>query len=175
MFCYVPGGSTRPIFGYWWAAQGLKPLPCLGQKIPKINTLFTAIPSILLPCLGQWSKSTPSCFKVVYWQLEKNKHCFCLIGVQTKLIQQIKSIVQAIPFRENHTKLYSLLVFSTGRWRPYTVRSLTLSNGTPMYSPCGGGGSPGTWCLFYSKLSKVCCVKPKSPVSFSWLVTARET
>ena len=112
------GRSTRPIFGYWWAAQGLKPWPCLGQKIPKINTLFTAIPSILLPCLGQWSKSTPSCFKAVHCGNCKRtnsgySHCFCLIGVQAKFIQQIKSIVHAIPFRENHTKLYSLSVFST--------------------------------------------------------------
>ena len=35
-------------------------------------------------------------------------HCFCLLGVQTKFIQQIKSIMQVIPFRQTHTKLYTL-------------------------------------------------------------------
>ena len=30
-------------------------------------------------------------------------HCFCLLGVQTKFIQQIKSIMQIIPFRQTHT------------------------------------------------------------------------
>ena len=47
------GGSTRHIFGYRWAADALKPWPCLGQKIPKIHALFRSTPSILLPCLGR--------------------------------------------------------------------------------------------------------------------------
>ena len=47
------GGSTRKIFGYRWAADALKPWPCLGQKIPKIHALFRSTPSILLPCLGR--------------------------------------------------------------------------------------------------------------------------
>ena len=47
------GGSTRQIFGYRWAADALKPWPCLGQKIPKIHALFRSTPSILLPCLGR--------------------------------------------------------------------------------------------------------------------------
>ena len=34
--------------------------------------------------------------------------CFCLLGVQTKFIQQIKSIMQVIPFRQTHTKLYTM-------------------------------------------------------------------
>ena len=34
------GGGTWPIFGYGWAAEGLKPWPCLGQKNPKIHALF---------------------------------------------------------------------------------------------------------------------------------------
>ena len=46
-------GGTRQISGYRWAAEGLKPWPCLGQKIPKIHTLFRTTPSILVPCLGQ--------------------------------------------------------------------------------------------------------------------------
>ena len=47
------GGCTRPIFGYGWATEGLKPWPCLGQKIPKIHTLFRKTSSILVPSLGQ--------------------------------------------------------------------------------------------------------------------------
>ena len=47
------GGSTRKIFGYRWAADALKPWPCLGQKVPKIHALFRSTPSILLPCLGR--------------------------------------------------------------------------------------------------------------------------
>ena len=47
------GGSTRQIFGYRWAADALKPWPCLGQKIPKIHALFRSTDSILLPCLGR--------------------------------------------------------------------------------------------------------------------------
>ena len=31
---------TWPIFGYWWAAEDLKPWLCFGQKNPKIYTLF---------------------------------------------------------------------------------------------------------------------------------------
>jgi len=34
------GGGTQPKFGYRGTAEGLKPWPCLGQKIPKIHTLF---------------------------------------------------------------------------------------------------------------------------------------
>ena len=43
------GGGTRPIFGCRWATEGLKPWPCLGQKSPKIDTLFRTTASILLP------------------------------------------------------------------------------------------------------------------------------
>ena len=32
-------GSSRPIFGFRWADEGLKPWPCLGQKNPKMQTL----------------------------------------------------------------------------------------------------------------------------------------
>ena len=31
---------TWPIFGYWWAAEDLKPWLCFRQKNPKIYTLF---------------------------------------------------------------------------------------------------------------------------------------
>lgn len=42
-FAQLPGrrgAGTRPIFGYGWAAEGLKPCPREGQKNPKIFTLF---------------------------------------------------------------------------------------------------------------------------------------
>ena len=54
------GGGTRLIFGYRWAAEGLKPWLCLVQKIPKIRTLFRTTPSILVPCLGQLHTNTKS-------------------------------------------------------------------------------------------------------------------
>ena len=61
MYLRPPGGEgTRLIFGYRWAAEGLKPWPCLGQKIPKIRTLFRTTPSILVPCLGQLHTNTKS-------------------------------------------------------------------------------------------------------------------
>ena len=56
------GRGTQPIFGYGWAAEGLKLWPCLGQKIPKIYTVLRTTPSISLlehtctnhaHCLGQ--------------------------------------------------------------------------------------------------------------------------
>ena len=56
------GRGTQPIFGYGWAAEGLKLWPCLGQKIPKIHTVLRTTPSISLlehtctnhaHCLGQ--------------------------------------------------------------------------------------------------------------------------
>ena len=82
------GRGTRTIFGYRWATEGLKPI-----------TLFRTTPSILLPCLGQRTKCTQACFRVI---------------VTTNKIQ-IKSIVQAdrltwhyIPcLRQTSTKLYT--------------------------------------------------------------------
>ena len=35
-------------------------------------------------------------------------HCFCLLGVQTKFIQQIKSIMQVILFRQTHEIVYNV-------------------------------------------------------------------
>ena len=46
-------GKHSKIFGHRWAADALRPWPCLGQKIPKIHALFWSTPSILLPCLGR--------------------------------------------------------------------------------------------------------------------------
>ena len=36
-------GGTRPILVYRWAAGGLRPWPCLGQKTPEIHTLFRTL------------------------------------------------------------------------------------------------------------------------------------
>ena len=49
----APPPPTRPVFGYGWDAEGLRPWPCLSQKSPKIHTLFRKTSSILVPCLGQ--------------------------------------------------------------------------------------------------------------------------
>ena len=54
-------------------------------------------------------------------------HCFCLLGVQTKFIQQIKSIMQVIPLRQTHTKLYTVF---------RTERSKTMP--WPASHPCTG-------------------------------------
>ena len=81
--------GARPIFGYRWAAEGLKPWPCLGQKILKMHTLFRTTPSILVPCLGQRTKCRPCCLKVIYWQLQLRKSCYshCFLKVQTHFIK----------------------------------------------------------------------------------------
>ena len=66
--CGGGGGysTTRLIFGYRLVAEGLKPWPCLGKK-KSLNTYpVWEKPSILLPCLGQRTKLTPSCFKAIY-------------------------------------------------------------------------------------------------------------
>ena len=39
--------------------------PVKDKKIPKIYTLFSTTPSILLPCLRQRKKCMPSCFHVI--------------------------------------------------------------------------------------------------------------
>ena len=53
-----------------------------------------------------------SCFKAIYWQLQestvRHSHYFCVLGEQTKFIQQIKSIVQEIPCCQTLTKSYTL-------------------------------------------------------------------
>ena len=51
---------------------------------------------------------------------------FCILGVLTKCILQIKSIVQVTPYRQTHTKLYTGTMFRTGRSK--TIRE---------YSPLG--------------------------------------
>ena len=63
-------GSNRPIFGYRWAAEGLKPWPFLGQKIPKMRTPFSTTPSILLPCLGQNRANLLSLIVIAFVYLE---------------------------------------------------------------------------------------------------------
>ena len=48
-----PRGDTRPISGYRWGAEGLRPWPCVGQKKSKNTYPFGITPSILLPSQGQ--------------------------------------------------------------------------------------------------------------------------
>ena len=102
------GGGTRLIFGYRWAAEGLKPWPCLGQKIPKIRTLFRTTPSILVPCLGQLHTNTKS---IVHETPCLTNYAHCLGQTCAKLFT---------PFRtwdredENRT-----LSSGTSPYRPY--------------------------------------------------------
>ena len=46
-------------------------------------------------------------------------HYFGLPGVQTKFIQQIKSIMQVIPFRQTRTKLYTLFRIERSKTIPW--------------------------------------------------------
>ena len=51
-------------------------------KNPLINALFRTTPSILLHCLGQRTKCTPSYFKAIYWQLQsRNFHVIVIAFV----------------------------------------------------------------------------------------------
>ena len=91
-----PRGGGGGVGGY-----GLTPWPCLGKEIPKIHTLFGTTPSILL-------------FIILTIAIEQIHIIgFCLLGVQTKFILQIKSIVQAIPCWQNYMKLYALVFYRT--------------------------------------------------------------
>ena len=85
------GGSTRKIFGYRWAAEALKPWPCLGQKIPKIHALFRSTPSILLPCLGR----------------KTNVCCLVLSHLLTIAIEQIRVTVIGFVY-QNSSRQYSV-------------------------------------------------------------------
>ena len=92
----------------------------------------------------KWAKCTPvfrpkRCKNTTRWGgtylygIPRNRrnsrynHCFCLLGVQTKFIQQIKSILQVIPLRQTHTKLYTVF---------RTERSKTMP--WPASHPCTG-------------------------------------
>lgn len=57
-----PGLGTRPMFGYMGASEGLKSLPCLGQKFSKNTGLYTTTAFISRPRLGQQTKYTLSRF-----------------------------------------------------------------------------------------------------------------
>ena len=73
--------------------EGFDTLTLLGKEIPKIHTLFRTTPSILL-------------FIILTIAIEQiHVIGFCILGVQTKLILQIKSIVRAIPCWQVHMKL----------------------------------------------------------------------
>ena len=102
------GGSTRLIFGYRWAAEGLKPWPCLGQKIPKIHTLFRTTPSILVPCLGQLHTNTKS---IVHETPCLKNHAHCLGQTCAKLYTPFRTWD-----REDENRILSS---GTSPYRPY--------------------------------------------------------
>ena len=140
--CHTPGG-TRPVFGYSWAAEGLKPWLCLGQKNPKIHTLHGKISSTLLPCLGKRTKCTPSCFKA-HWQLQESKFMLQSLLLCTWSRNKFH---QANEIKRGGNTLF---IIRTDRLsRDYTPclgqrgKSHTLSNGTSTYGPYQGLQSPG--------------------------------
>ena len=87
-------GGTGPIFEYGWVAEGLKPWPGLGQKNSKIHTRLKATTTTLLPCLGQRKNERCPVLKPVLAIAIAQIHVigFCLLGVQTKFILQIRQI-----------------------------------------------------------------------------------
>ena len=107
-------GGTGPIFEYGWVAEGLKPWPGLGQKNSKIHTLLKATTTTLLPCLGQRKNERCPVLKPVLAIAIAQIHVigFCILGVQTKFILQIRQINLAgnalLTDWGAHTKLYTL-------------------------------------------------------------------
>ena len=87
-------GGTGPIFEYGWVAEGLKPWPGLGQKNSKIHTRLKATTTTLLPCLGQRKNERCPVLKPVLAIAIAQIHVigFCILGVQTKFILQIRQI-----------------------------------------------------------------------------------
>ena len=74
-----PGTSQ---FCQFLGRYSIETWPSLGQKNPLINALFRTTPSILLHCLGQRTKCTPSYFKAIYWQLQsRNFHVIVIAFV----------------------------------------------------------------------------------------------
>ena len=73
-------------FGYRWVAEGFND-PVKDKKIPKIHSLF---------------RTKDKMHAVLFYSqllaiaIEQIKR-FCILGIQTNFIKQIKSIVQAIP------------------------------------------------------------------------------
>ena len=117
-------GGTQPIFGYRWAAEDLKTWPCLGQKLPKIHTLFRTTPSVLLPWswLGQRTKSTLEQIHVVaiaFVDRFIRNYIPCLGLIHTKLytlfrIERSKTILCAVAHpRIGQIREYPLLLGDT--------------------------------------------------------------
>ena len=77
------GGCTWPIFGYGWAAEGLKPWPCLEQK--KFSNTY------------------------LVWDNPGGKsHCFVYLDYEQNSSSKSYQSVQAIPCWQTHTELYTL-------------------------------------------------------------------
>ena len=103
------GGGTWPIFTYGWAAEGLKPWPCLGQKNPKIHVLF----GTTLEDKGK--NASRFCFKAililatVVEQIHEKSHCFVYLDHEQNSSSKSDQSVQAIPcLGQTHTRLYTL-------------------------------------------------------------------
>ena len=113
--------GTRPIFGYRWYAQGLKPYGSfrLAQNDPKIHTLFRTTPSTLLPCLGQ---EVNACCLVL-----KPLHLYTSSTNKFHPANQIDSAGNTLLIRtgclgQTRAKLYTLFSLEQRGQKPYPVQ-----------------------------------------------------
>ena len=102
------GEYSTNIWGRRWAAEGFKPWPYLGQKIPKIRTLFRTTPSTLLPCLGQKTKCAPSLF----WHSRNGANLRSLI------------VILYLEYKQNSSSEVSWSIVQAGRPRRYYIPCL---------------------------------------------------
>ena len=111
-----PGG-TSPIFGYGWAAEGLKRWPCLGQKNPKIHALFG-------PTLEDTGQNA-------------SRFCFKAILILATVVEQIHVKVIAL-YAWTTNKIH--LSNQINPCRQYPVDRFTRQTHrlTPDYTPCLG-------------------------------------
>ena len=101
-------GGTWSIFGYGWAAEGLKPSPCLGQNNPKIHALFGTTLE------DKRQNASRFCFKAililatVVEQIQEKSHCFVYLDYEQNSSSKSDQSVQAIPCWQTHTELYTM-------------------------------------------------------------------
>ena len=130
------GWGTQPIFGYEWAAEGLKPWPCLRKKIPKIHTLFRKTSSILPVVL--WKRSTRKwrpkheAPKSRKWstQNSKTKHPISKTKTPKSRIQSIQNSKTKTPKSQKRStqKLETGLFFINTRPMLIQQESSTITN-----------------------------------------------
>ena len=86
--------STRAVFGYRWAALGLKPWPYLEPT-----------PNFISP-IRQRTKCTPYCLKVVYWRLLYVAVIvfICILEVYKKWISRKKSNQSCMPYSVTYSR-----------------------------------------------------------------------